>query len=806
MNQSAFANHRDVPRSKLVAIAVLCAVLFFLSLIPLEAIPEIPVDIDQKAFFIPLLFAALLPLGQPTWSVAFGAALGECMRDMIEGYEPDDPIGFVGYVIGFALAGYIIRNHPRSWVRLTAASLLAATVQAAFEASSFLILAEESVKVAVLSWAGNTITHGVIGGILPLLFFVPALHGRIERYMGFAPKRDRQGEDYKDLPNSVDTLPPRTGRFTAADIGPQSSKDNDRKTALTVSDVSFCYPAVPAKALDGVSFALHKGDVLGITGPVGAGKTTLCMTLAGFAPRITGGLLTGTILVGKSPAGSEESQQRIGLVFEEYSAQLTQVKVIEEVMAPLLNREVPLKEAEKRARELLGQIGLAGRSMESKRTWELSGGQQLRLAIAAVLAMNPEVLILDSVTRLLDPRGRDDLRSILENVSKETTLIFVEDDVDLLLEICNKALVLAGGQVVGFGVPQELFRDVTVLERAQLDPPLYIRLAHSLNINESPLNSEEFARVIGPLEARHQTQAEPVQNRPVGKLLVCVENVTFRYDASNRSDEKNEITAVDHLSLRIHEGEVHAVIGPDGAGKTTLARLIAGLSKPESGTVTVCGFNTCHKKIAELAHIVGTTYQNPDEQISERSVAEEIGFPLRQRRLERIGLSKHERYDEAFIANQIQRVCELLEIGETLRESDPSLLPRGLRKLVVMAEAIVLDPEIVILDEPSAGLDAPSRQKLKRLIQRLKHEHKSVALIDHDLDLVCELADSVTVMDNGQAVLQGSLPSVFGEANANRLAELHIHPPRAGRIAGELGLKALTYDQLVQKLARREVR
>jgi hypothetical protein len=183
---------RETPTSKLVVIAVICAVLFFLALTLLEAIPEIPVDIDFKAFFIPLAFVALLPRGALTFAVALGAALGELLRDMFEGYEIDDPIGTIGYVVGFVLAGYLIGNRPWSKARLIGAGVVSGFVHAVIEASSFLLFSKETLEIALWSAFGNTVTHGIIMGAIPLVFLLPRLHGRIERYLGFAPhKQDR---------------------------------------------------------------------------------------------------------------------------------------------------------------------------------------------------------------------------------------------------------------------------------------------------------------------------------------------------------------------------------------------------------------------------------------------------------------------------------------------------------------------------------------------------------------------------------------------------------------------------------------
>jgi hypothetical protein len=178
----------DTPTSKLIVVAVLCSVFFFLALTLLEAIPEIPVDIDFKPFFIPLAFVALVPLGKPTVAVGLGASLGEFLRDMLEGYEIDDPLGAVGYAVAFVLAGYIIHSRPLSKVRLSIAAVLAGFLQALFEAAAFLLFGGETLRIAIWSAAGNTVTHGLIMGAIPLVFIVPQLHGRIERYMGFAPR------------------------------------------------------------------------------------------------------------------------------------------------------------------------------------------------------------------------------------------------------------------------------------------------------------------------------------------------------------------------------------------------------------------------------------------------------------------------------------------------------------------------------------------------------------------------------------------------------------------------------------------
>lgn len=180
--------------AKSVVIAGLTAVLFFFGLLITERVPEIPVDIDFKPFFIPFLLVALLP--RPTaWAVGLGAALGEGFGDILEGYEPDDAFGFVGYVICFVIAGYVIGDRPRNWLLVSLACLVGAFVQAVLEAATFLIFGGEALPVAIQSALGNTLTHGVVLGIVPTLILIPLLYGRIERLLGFAPKGEEREED-----------------------------------------------------------------------------------------------------------------------------------------------------------------------------------------------------------------------------------------------------------------------------------------------------------------------------------------------------------------------------------------------------------------------------------------------------------------------------------------------------------------------------------------------------------------------------------------------------------------------------------
>jgi hypothetical protein len=179
---------QSVKTIKLTVLTVLTSVTFFLALTLFEAIPEIPVDVDFKPFFIPMSFVALVPKGWPLFAVSLGGMLGEFLRDLLEGYEIDDPIGAVGYVIGFMAAGYVIGNHPLNKILVAVGAVVAGFVHAAIEATAFLLFDQETAYVAMWSAIGNTITDGIILGAIPTPFIVPRLYGRVERYLGYAPR------------------------------------------------------------------------------------------------------------------------------------------------------------------------------------------------------------------------------------------------------------------------------------------------------------------------------------------------------------------------------------------------------------------------------------------------------------------------------------------------------------------------------------------------------------------------------------------------------------------------------------------
>ena len=570
---------------------------------------------------------------------------------------------------------------------------------------------------------------------------------------------------------------------------------------IHAQNLDLSYPDQPHPALTGVDLDLRAGQVLGVVGPMGAGKTSLCMTMSGLVPRSTGGTSGGELdVAGVDPrdAPITEIARRVSLVFEDYASQLTQITVLAEVMAPLVNHGTPVRRAREKARDLLVELGLGQLDLEHKRTWELSGGQQQRVAIAAALASEPQVLMLDNVTGLLDPSGKEDVRRLVRELSQRMTLVVVEDDVDLLVGVADQLLVLQDGVVRAHGPATTLLRDIDLLTAAQVEPPTVVQVARAADLRCAPLMVDELASASHPISdsvamepAATARTADP--EPPADGWAVRVDDADYRYPDGT--------AAVQQVSLHVAPGEVRAVVGGNGAGKSTLMRMLCGLLRPSSGQVIVAGQDTRECSPGELARVVGTALQNPDEQITERTVREEIAHPLRLRRFRRRGWLRWERaITDDTIAEAVERARRLVGLPTELMDADPTQLSRGHRKLVAIACALALEPAVLVLDEPRASLDAPARSALRHLLHQLRENGTAVVVVEHDLDLVAEVADSVTLLDGGHVVASGSPRQVFGPSNTEVLTRTSLLPPRAAQVATQLGVEAYSVAELAAQL------
>ena len=522
--------------------------------------------------------------------------------------------------------------------------------------------------------------------------------------------------------------------------------------------------------LSDVSLDIADGEFVLVLGTSGSGKSMLALTLNGSIPQVipvhwSGSLAVNGLDVTTTPVS--EMATHVGLVFQDPDAQLIAMFVEDEVVFGPENLRFEREEIARRLAYSLDMVDMA----EFRRitTWNLSGGQKQRVAISSVLSMQPSILVLDEPTSNLDPEGTRAVFKLLAKLhyDERKTIIAIEHKVDDLIEHVDRLLVFDQGRVVVNGPPREAIAEHgEVLMGLGINVPQISELAlHARRRGLSMANghfpitaAEAMARwPIARREAAPAGAASPARPAPI----VRFENVSFNY--------RNRPPALRDVSLSIYPGEFVAIVGQNGAGKTTLTKLLAGLLRPTRGMVTLDGADISRLKIDQLTEKVGYVFQYPDNQLVTDTVYDEVAFSMRIRKM-----------DEGEVK---ARVDEVLATVEMTRFADrhPLTLSMGEKRRLSVATMLVLDQKILILDEPTMGMDWGHILAVMRICRELQRQGRTIIMVTHDMRVVADWADRVVAMSLGQIVLDSQPRDFFlDEAGlqATRLAQLPICPWR----------------------------
>ena len=552
---------------------------------------------------------------------------------------------------------------------------------------------------------------------------------------------------------------------------------------IQMDDASFSYGDSPAPALSHVSLSVNRGDFVGVIGPSGAGKSTLAACLSGAVPHHFGGTLYGAVRVDGSDTcevSLTDISQMVGSVAQDIDTQMVASVVEDEMLFGLENFGVPHDQIEERIERTLDTVGIT--ELRYREIATLSGGQKQKVAIAAILALEPQVLVLDEPTAALDPASSllvfDTLRSV--NRQQGITVVVIEQKVALLSEYCSRLVVLDRGNVAFEGTPHEVFSHADELRRIGVDSPRVARISNSLAADgaitsQSPcLNVAEAEDLIAQIagdgaKAYAGTQAPapsphvPARPHAVGaEPVLAFDHVGFAYP--------NGGAEVRDLNLEVYPGELVALVGQNGAGKTTLTKLLTGLLKPAEGSVRVAGMDTRDVPTSRIAREVSTLFQNPDRQICKDTVLDEIAFGLELRGVER---------DEA--RNRARKAAE--RFGLPLDEA-PFSLSRGQRQMVALASVIVVEPRIVVLDEPTSGLDYHECMTVMNTVREMAERGCAVIMVCHDMEVVSDFAERIAVMANGRILQRGVASELFADADLMRRA--YVEPPQVIALSNRL--------------------
>ncbi|MBY4796978.1 ATP-binding cassette domain-containing protein [Collinsella sp. AGMB00827] len=573
--------------------------------------------------------------------------------------------------------------------------------------------------------------------------------------------------------------------------------DSEPTTSVIELDgVSFAYGAHATKAIDGIDLQVLEGEFLGIIGPSGSGKSTLAAALSGAIPHHFGGELYGAVRVcghDTCEVSLTDISRMVGSVLQDIDTQMVASVVEDELLFGLENFGVAHDEIEARIAHALDTVGIT--SLRHREIATLSGGQKQKVAIAAILALEPRVLVMDEPTAALDPESSRTVFETLARVNRTAgvTVIVIEQKVALLSRYCKRIAVMAAGKVEIVGTPHEVFSHAEDLRALGVDSPRTVRISNSLIQEElasattlPALDAESACKLIGsiveadavaPKRARlaaeeKQTKAisglgtspERQEAQPVssGAPVICLEDVSFSYGPGE--------AAVSHLSFEVFPGEILSVIGQNGAGKTTLTKLLNGLLHPSSGVVRVAGMDTAQVSTSELAARVSTLFQNPDRQISKESVVEEVAFGL-----ELTGVERTEAHRRAEVV--------LARFGLPKDES-PFSLSRGQRQMVALASVLVMEPQVVLLDEPTSGLDYRECMTVMETVRELAEQGSAVVMVCHDMEVVSDFADRAVVMADGHIIGAGATAEIFAQPELLQAAS--VEAPQVVRVSEQL--------------------
>lgn len=521
-----------------------------------------------------------------------------------------------------------------------------------------------------------------------------------------------------------------------------------------------------APALRELSLRWDEGEHLLLVGPSGSGKSTLALCLDGLIPHaIEAHWEAGRVTVGGRDTRATalaELTSRVGVVFQDPDAQLVMLEVDDEIAFGLENRGVPPEEMGARIAEARSLVGL-GSDTPSRIAW-LSGGTKQRLAIAAVLASRPEALVLDEPTANLDPAGAAAVLGSVETLAAERrrSILLIEHRMDLVLGLIDRVIVLdASGSCAVEGTPAEVF--VTQRDRVAalgVHTPELADLAALLGTNELPAN----ARHAGALLAERWPHGVtvPVPRSPVGPALLRCEAVRHRY-AGAATD------AVAGVSLEVRAAEITALVGANGAGKSTLGMIAAGVLAPTAGRVTIGGRELRELPSPERRARIAYVFQYPEHQFLAATVRDELTYGLRAR-----GVRGPE------LARRTDTLLERSALGR-LAQANPHALSHGEKRRLSVATALVTEPEILVLDEPTFGQDRRSLRSLAGELREVAAQGRGVLLITHDLSLVADLADRVIALERGQVAYDGPPSELFALPDVLTRCSLVV-PPAAAAI------------------------
>lgn len=560
----------------------------------------------------------------------------------------------------------------------------------------------------------------------------------------------------------------------------QPAPEAPRPPAIVVKDLSFRYPGTDRDTLRNVDLTIERGDFVAVVGGNGSAKTTLCKTFNGLVPHYWNGDFAGSVHVDGVDTWESsvaELSSHVGYVYQDFQNQLVRPTVRDEVaFGPLNFGHADYRE---RTEEALAQLGIS--HLREKFVWQLSGGQAHLVALAAVLALRPEVIVVDEPVAELDPARAREIYLRLRDLNERhgITVITIEHHAEFIAEFARTVVLMADGAPVWHLPVQEAMNRHADLAAHGIPAPDVVALSAAVGADPVALDVPGAVRALrkhvrtaprGEMTGADGEQ-RPAEPAPSTEVVAAVEGVTHGY----RSVGGELSTVLDDLSLKLHAGERIALVGTNGAGKTTLMKLLTGLIVPRQGTVTVSDIDTRSRSAARMADHVSYLYQHPQQMFLKDSVREDIALFPRGRQVP----------DAEQIVERI-----IADVGLTeLAERDGRTLSGGQQRRATLGIGLAMRPSLLLLDEPTSSLDIRSRGDVTAMLEALSDTVRCALVATHDMELVATWASRVIVLDQGRVLADTTPRELFTRSETTGQARLI--PPQAARVALDLGLEPL---------------
>ncbi len=543
-----------------------------------------------------------------------------------------------------------------------------------------------------------------------------------------------------------------------------------------VENLIYYYPDAEKPALSGINLSIKEGEFVLVAGASGSGKSSLARVLSGLIPDFYGGRFGGKVYFQEKEMRAIDRRKlarQVGMVFQDPEKQLVMNGVEAEIAFGLENLGLPQKEMFRRVAEVISFLGLT--ELRQEFTANLSGGQKQKLVLAAVLAMQPRVLVLDEPTSQLDPVAAEDFFNLVKRLNEEMgfTIILIEQRLERCFHLADRVVIMEGGRVVQDGAPDQAARWAAG-SGLSLIPPV-ARFFSVLGFASLPVTVKEGRRQLGqllsgrPLSGGPDLRKAPASSSAGQTPLLEVKNLWFTYP--------NGREALQDINLKVSAGEFVAILGENGSGKSTLLKNMVGLLQPGRGRVLIKGSDMSKNRGWHPGRLVAYLSQNPNDYLFQDTVEDELLFTMKNFGMEDDGI--------------VDGLLKELQIGRH-RRVNPRDLSSGERQRVALASVLVTRPELLVLDEPTRGLDYRLKAGLGSFLAGRAAAGAGVVLVTHDVEFAAEYASRVVMMFAGRIVSEGTRHETLGQSV--------FYSTQIGKLCRGLCDGILTFDEAVERI------